>query len=128
MLTELQTITRPDYVWPEVWTNIGKAAKKKEKRLRWIYFIDPDDKEFLEFFFLRKKLEIPLAPAMLCKRDSGQIEDLIRNSPYQDAVGLDGEAIEFEWKSLLTQVPVFRPLVCLSLSSCVSPALSSDHV
>ena len=25
-LTTIQTIIRPDYVWPEVWTKIGKAA------------------------------------------------------------------------------------------------------
>ena len=29
---------------------------------------------------------------------TGQIEDLRRCPSYQDAVGLDGEAIEFEWK------------------------------
>ena len=28
---------------------------------------------------------------------TGQVEDLKRNPSYQDAVGLDGEAIEFEW-------------------------------
>ena len=28
---------------------------------------------------------------------TGQIEDLKRYPSYQDAVGLDGEAIEFEW-------------------------------
>ena len=26
-LTKIQTTTRPDYVWPEVWTKIGKAAQ-----------------------------------------------------------------------------------------------------
>ena len=30
---------------------------------------------------------------------TGQIEDLIRYPSYQDAVGLDGEASEFEWKN-----------------------------
>ena len=28
-----------------------------------------------------------------------QIEDLKRNPSYQDVVGLDGEAIEFDWKN-----------------------------
>ena len=35
---------------------------------RGIYFIDPEDKEFKETIKnARKKLEIPVAPAMLCK-------------------------------------------------------------
>ena len=51
-----QTTTRPDYVWPEVWTKNGWAAQNREKmnkrraklesarKLRGIYFIDPDDR------------------------------------------------------------------------------------
>ena len=36
--------------------------------MRWIYFIDPEDKEFKETIKnARKKLETPLAPAMPCK-------------------------------------------------------------
>ena len=61
---------------------MGKNAKLKEKqkwshekpqldnarRLRGIYFIDPEDKEFKETIKnARKKLETPLAPAMPCK-------------------------------------------------------------
>ena len=56
-ITKVQTTTRPDYVWPEVWTKIGKAAQNREKqewsrekpklddarKLRGIYFIDPDN-------------------------------------------------------------------------------------
>ena len=51
--------TRPDHVWPEVWTKIGKAAQNPEKqerknemrklnnarRLRGIYFVDLDDQD-----------------------------------------------------------------------------------
>ena len=58
-LTKAQTTTRPDHVWPEVWTNLSKAVKKREKqewandkpelenarRLRGIQFIDPEGKE-----------------------------------------------------------------------------------
>ena len=40
---------------------------------------------------------------------TGQIEDLIRYPSYQDAVGLDGEAIEFEWK----RFPGFSTLTVL---------------
>ena len=58
-LTKDQTTTRPDHVWPEVWTKIGKAPQNREKqewknekpkldnarRLRGICFIDPDDQD-----------------------------------------------------------------------------------
>ena len=38
------------------------------RRLLGIYFIDPEDKEFKETIKnARKKLETPVAPAMLCK-------------------------------------------------------------
>ena len=61
---------------------MGKNAKLKEKRkwsnekvhlenarkLRGIYFIDPEDKEFkVTIKNARKKLETPVAPAMPCK-------------------------------------------------------------
>ena len=82
-----ETTTRPDHVWPEVWTKIGKAAQNREKqewakeklkldnarKLRGIYFIDPDDKENSEIVKnTRRKLERPMAPAMPCKRDRQQ--------------------------------------------------------
>ena len=31
-LIKIQTTTRPDHVWPEVWTKIGKAAQNREKQ------------------------------------------------------------------------------------------------
>ena len=38
------------------------------RKLRGIYFIDPEDKEFKETIKnARKKLETPVAPAMPCK-------------------------------------------------------------
>ena len=61
---------------------MGKHAKLKEKqkwseeklhlenarKLRGIYFIDPEDKEFKETIKnARKKLESPMAPSMFCK-------------------------------------------------------------
>ena len=61
---------------------LGRNAKLKEKhkwlnekpkldnarRLRGIYFIDPEDKEFKETIQnARKKLETPVPPAMPCK-------------------------------------------------------------
>ena len=81
-LTRKQLTSRPDHLWPEIWKTMGKNAKLKEKqkwsdekpkldnarRLRGIYFIDLADKELKETIKnARKKLETPVAPAMLCK-------------------------------------------------------------
>ena len=59
---------------------MGKNAKLKKKKQKWsneldnarklrgIYFIDPEDKEFKETIKnFRKKLETPMATAMPCK-------------------------------------------------------------
>ena len=81
-LTRRQLTSRPDYLWPELWTKVGRNAQLKERqkwshekpkldnarRLRGIYFIDPEDKEFKETIKnARKKLEKPIALAMPCK-------------------------------------------------------------
>ena len=81
-LTRKQLTSRPDYLWPELWKSMGKHAKLKEKqkwsneklhlenarKLRGIYFIDPEDTEFKETIKnARKKLETSVAPAMPCK-------------------------------------------------------------
>ena len=81
-LTKRQATSRPDYLWPELWGKLGKNAKLKERqkwsdekphldnarKLRGIYFIDPEDKEFKETIkSAPKKLETPVAPAMPCK-------------------------------------------------------------
>ena len=81
-LTRKQLTSRPDHLWPELWKSMGKHAELKEKqkwsneklhlenarKLRGIYFIDPEDTEFKETIKnARKKLETPVAPAMPCK-------------------------------------------------------------
>ena len=81
-LTKRQATSRPDHLWPELWTKLGRNAKLREKqkwsiekpkldnarRLRGIYFKDPEDKEFkVTIRNARKKLETPMAPAMPCK-------------------------------------------------------------
>ena len=81
-LTRKQFTSRPDHLWPELWKSMGKNAKLKEKqkwseekihldnarKLRGIYFIDPEDKEFKETIKnARKKLETSVAPSMPCK-------------------------------------------------------------
>ena len=59
-LTKIQTTSRPDHIWPDAWTRIGKAAQRREKqewaiqkpkleharKLRGIYSIDPSDEEY----------------------------------------------------------------------------------
>ena len=81
-LTRKLLTSRPDHLWPKLWKTMGKNAKLKERqkwsneklhlekarKLRGIYFIDPDCKEFKETIKnARKKLETPFAPAMPCK-------------------------------------------------------------
>ena len=81
-LTRKQLTSRPDHLWPEIWQTMGRNAKLKEKqkwsneklhlenarKLRGIYFIDPEDKEFKETIKnARKKLETSVALAMPCK-------------------------------------------------------------
>ena len=81
-LTRKQLTSRPDHLWPELWKTTGKNAKLKEKqqrskgklhlenarKLRGIYSIDLEDKEFKETIKnARKKLETSIAPAMPCK-------------------------------------------------------------
>ena len=57
-LTRKQLTSRPDYLWPELWTKLGRNAQLKEKhkwsneepklekarKLRGNYFFDPEDK------------------------------------------------------------------------------------
>ena len=81
-LTRKQLTSRPDHLWPELWKSMGKHAKLKEKqkwseeklhlenarKLRGIYFIDPEDTEFKENIMnARKKLETSVVPAVPCK-------------------------------------------------------------
>ena len=73
-LTKTQTTTRPDHVWPEAWSRIGKAAHRETEtrqceKLRGIYFIDPDDEECTDIIKnARRKLEKQMDAAMPCKK------------------------------------------------------------
>ena len=81
-LTRKQLTSRSDHLWSELKKSMGKHAKLKEKqkwsnekfhlenarKLRGIYFIDPEDTEFKETIKnARKKLETSVAPVMPCK-------------------------------------------------------------
>ena len=80
--TRIQSTSRPDRLWPEMWKHVSDASKRKEKqkwaiektklgnarRIRGIYFIDPEDEEFKDIMKnARRKLEIPMPAAMPCK-------------------------------------------------------------
>ena len=69
-LTTRQLTSRPDHLWPELWTKLGKNAKLREKqkwsneklhlenarKLRGIYFIDLEDMEFKEITKMQGKI------------------------------------------------------------------------
>ena len=82
-----RTTSRPDNVWPAMWKHMSNASKRKEKqkwaiekpkldharRLRGIYFIDPDDEEFKDIMRnVGRKMEVPMPAAMPCKLQRGQ--------------------------------------------------------
>ena len=79
ILTRKQTTSRPNTVWPDLWKHMSDASKRKEKlkwaiekpkldnarRLRGIFFIEPDYEEFKRTMKkARRKLEIPMPAAM----------------------------------------------------------------
>ena len=93
-LTRKQTTSRLDHLWPETWKDMSEASKRKEKqkwtiekpklddnarRLRGIYFIDPDDEEFKrKMKNARRKLEISMPAAMPCKLQQSVFNETCR--------------------------------------------------
>ena len=93
-----QTTSRPDTLWQLIWKDMLDASKRKEKqkcaiekpkldkagKLRGIYFIDPDDDEFMD---IMKNACMPAA--MLCKTSSWEVQgDLQRWEQVQDKIRL----------------------------------------
>ena len=83
ILFKVQTTTRLDYVWPEVWTKIGEATQNRETQewakekpkldnaRRLERNIDPNNEEYKENpKIARRKLERLIAPTKPCKRQS----------------------------------------------------------
>ena len=86
-LTKIQTMLRPDHMWPELGQELGKPLKEKKykmvvleqpklkyvRSLRRIYSIDPSDEDYEDIIEnARRKLETPMAPAMPCKKNDFQ--------------------------------------------------------
>ena len=94
-LTKIQATSRPDYLWPEVSSDMSASAEQEERRhwasgkpkpdnarkLRRIYQIDLDNMEFWDTRkHAPKKLEVPLEPAVPCKSVTGRGETCCANS------------------------------------------------
>ena len=71
----IEATSRPYGLWPEMWIGMSKggqnqAAKTKPRKLRGIYFIDPEDGEIQETENARNKLEVPFEAAMTSKTET----------------------------------------------------------
>ena len=125
-LTKRQTTSRPDHLWPKVWTKLGRNAKLREKqkwsiekpkldnarRLRGIYFIDPEDKEVKETIRnARKKLETPMAPAMPCKTCKKSKKGEIRSK----TVMISNQNLPVSWKPVNPRECVWKNLYQITM-------------
>ena len=124
-LTKRQATFRPDHLWPELWTKLGRSAKLKEmqkwskekpkvdnaRRLRGIYFIDPEDKEFKETIKnARKKLETPMAPAMPCKTSKNSQHCVTRDESMRS-----NQNLRESWKPVNPQDCVWKNLYWITM-------------
>ena len=119
-LTKRQATSRPDHSWPELWRGMAKYAKLREKqkwsiekpkldnarRLRGIYFIHHEDKEFKETIRnAGKKLETPMAPAMPCNtaRKASMVRPVAR-------LRISNQNLRVSWKPVNPQDCVWKNL------------------
>ena len=109
-LTKRQATSRPDHLWPELWTKLGRNAELREKQkwsiekpkldnariLRGIYFIDPEDKEFKETIEMLQRNWKPMAPSMPCKtcKKSKNGETRSKTNDFKSKFACILEAIE----------------------------------
>ena len=106
-LTRKQTTSRSDDVWPDMWKFKSDAEKEKAKQrwaiekpklekarqLRGIFFIEPNDEEFI-MKVDRRKLEVPMPAAMLCKlliKSSGETNRNIGKRKTKHACVVDAD-------------------------------------
>ena len=73
-LTKLQATARPDFLWParEARTGLSRSQKvDNARKLRGIYFMDPEDEEYKETLkYARKKLDTLLEAAIPWKMET----------------------------------------------------------
>ena len=108
-LTRKQTTSRPDTLWPDMWKHNSDASKRKEKqkwaivkpkldnarRLRGIYFIDPDDEEFKDIMKnARTKLEISMPAVMPCNFQREKYRETCRTVEHKTKYACIVEADE----------------------------------
>ena len=78
----------------EKWA-IEKPKLDNARRLRGIYFNDPDDEEFTDIMMnARRKLEIPMPAAMPCKFQRGKYRETCRTEEHKTKYACIVEAEE----------------------------------
>ena len=108
-LTNIQTTSRPDTLWPEVWTKIGKAAQNREKQewakekpkldnARKLRECTSSIRMTQSIHVLsnkrKKKLERPMAPAMPCNRDNQHLR-IVKTKIMQNNVHMGRSSKRF---------------------------------
>ena len=95
LAADRKATSRTDHLWPEIWSEMSKAAQRKEKqewasekpeldhaRMLWgIYFTNLEGTEFLETMKKRAEEELSLEAPMSCKIRSGQCKEIC-GKPY----------------------------------------------
>ena len=89
--TQIPATTGPDHLWPEMWSDGGAGLGGE-------YFADPGDKEFKETIEnARKRLELPMEAALLCKLKTFWYRKLVANPTTEN------QSMHASWK--LTSLP-----------------------
>ena len=93
-LTHIQTTSRPDGVWPEVWSNMSRNSQREARkqrgsekpkldvarRLRRIYCIASDDQDFDTVIKkAKRKLETHMESAMPCRAQENSAKKTSNN-------------------------------------------------
>ena len=140
-LTKRQATSRPEYLWPELWRGMSKNAKLREKhiwaiekpkldnarRLRGIYFIDPEDMEFKDFFFQKKKKQeenskhqwLQLCLAILARKTS-------MGRPVARLM-ISSLILHVSWKPVFPQSCVWKNLYRITMSTILQEEGTIDY-
>ena len=124
-LTKRQATSRPDHLWPELWTKFARNAELWEKqkwahekakldnarKLRGIHFIDPEDKEFKENIRnARKKLEHQWLPPCLAR----QARRASMGRPVARLM-ISNQNLRVSWKPVNRQESVWKNLYRITM-------------